>query len=235
MIGLLAPPEPAPAGELDWLMGGPWASFGLVLALALIVLFVSRLLGQRAARPGLRGGGRGRPDFDLRVAKLESLPVVTIADAERGPVHVVGTVCDAEGGMGTLLYRNRYRGQRATAIAAELVLVRDDTGLIGLEKLEDARVIAPRETVGDHEVVSLLLGDRVQVLGDLLRFEQPTPIGERREPLVGMLGTLGPIQIRVLERSPSAAEQRPAAVGSSEPATTIDPHPDHDTSETPSP
>lgn len=231
---ILLAPEPAPAGELDWLMGGPWASFGLVLALALIVLFVSRLLAQRAARSGggLRGGGRGRPDFDLRVAKLESLPVTTIAEAKRGPIHVVGTVCDAEGGMGTLLYRNRYRGQRATAIAAELVLVRDETGLVGLEKLEDARVIAPRETVGDHEVVSLLLGDRVQVLGDLLRFEQPTPIGERREPLVGMLGTLGPIQIRVLERSPSAAEQRPAAAGISEPAATTDPHPDHDTSET---
>jgi hypothetical protein len=202
---LLAPPAPAAeptADELGWLTNGPWASLGLVLALALIVLFASQMLAQRAKRggTGLRGGGRGRPDFDLRVAKFESLPVVRIAEAKRGPVHLVGTVHDAEGAMGNLLYRNRHRGQRATAIAAEMVLVRDETGLVGLSKLEDARVIAPKETVGDHEVVSLMLGDRVQLLGELLPFDPPTPIGERREPLVGMLGTLGPVQIRVLER-----------------------------------
>jgi hypothetical protein len=224
---ILAPPESvardresesAPSSELDWLSGGPWASFGLVLALALIVLFVSRLLAGRAQRPGQRGGGRNQPDFDLRVAKLEALPVGTIFASKRGPVHLVGTIHDAEGGMGPLLYRNRFRGRRATAIAADLVLVRDETGLVGLEKLEDARVIAPRETVGEHEVVSLMLGDRVQILGDLLRFEQATSIGERREPLVGMLGTLGPIQIRVLERPhPQATPTSPLDSDTNEP------------------
>lgn len=210
MIRMMAPPESTPSGELDWLAGGPWASFGLVLALALIVLFVARLLAARNQRSGLRGGGRSQPDFDLRVAKLESLPVITISAAKRGPVHLVGTIHDAEGGMGKLLYRNRFRGRRATAIAAELVLVRDETGLVGLEKLEDARVIGPRETVGEHEVVSLMLGDRVQILGDLLRFEQATAIGEQHEPMVGMLGTLGPIQIRVLERATASAVPEPA-------------------------
>lgn len=228
MIAMISmAPEPEPS-ELDWLTGGPWASFGLVLSLALIVLFVSRVLAQRAQRPGagLRGGGRGKPDFDLRVAKLEALPVGTIAEAKRGPVHLIGTIHDAEGGMGKLLYRNRYRGQRATAIAAELVLVRDETGLVGLEKLEDARVLAPRETVGDHEVVSLMLGDRVQLLGDLLRFEQPTSIGERGEPMVGMLGTLGPIQIRVLERPSSPASADLEQARSDEP-THSEPRLDH--------
>jgi hypothetical protein len=226
---MVAPPAPEPSGELEWLTSGPWASFGLVLALALIVLFASRLLAQRAQRRGGQRGGRNQPDFDLRVAKLEALPVVTIAEAKRGPVHLVGTIHDAEGGMGNLLYRNRFRGQRATAIAAELVLVRDETGLIGLEKLEDARVIAPRETVGDHEVISLMLGDRVQLLGDLLRFEQPTAIGERAEPMVGMLGSLGPIQIRVLERPSASADLEPAR--SDEP-TPSEPRLDHDTNET---
>lgn len=227
VASILAPAEPAPSSELDWLSGGPWASFGLVLALALIVLFVSRLLAGRATRSSLRGGGRSQPDFDLRVAKLESLPVGTIAASQRGPVHLVGTIHDAEGGMGTLLYRNRFRGKRATAIAAELVLVRDETGLVGLEKLEDARVIAPRETAGEHEVVSLMLGDRVQILGDLLRFEQATPIGERGEPLVGMLGTLGPIQIRVLERA-TASEQPTLGLHPQSPST---PPLDQDTNE----
>jgi len=232
---LLAPPEPAQAtGDLDWLTSGPWASFGLVLSLALIVLFVSRLLAQRSQRSGQ--ASRSQPDFDLRVAKLEALPVTTIAAAKRGPVLFVGTVCDAEGGMGSLLYRNRFRGRRATAIAAELVLVRDETGLVGLEKLEDARVIAPRETVGEHEVVSLMLGDRVQVLGDLLRFEQPTLVGERSEPLVGMLGTLGPIQIRVLDRPAASSVTEPASDPAGHPAGhPAPPEPDsatHETNET---
>ncbi len=227
MISLAVQPE---SSDLDWLTNGPWASLGLILALALIVLSVSRLLAQRAARSGGGSRGRSQPDFDLRVAKLESLVVTTIGEAKPGPVHVVGTVCDAKGGMGKLLYRNRFRGRRATAIAAELVLIRDETGVVGLENLEDARVLGPRETVGDHEVVSLMLGDRVQVLGDLLRFDQPAPFGERGEPMVGMLGTLGPIQIRVLDRP--ASNDRVSESPTPAPSGPPGPPSDHDTSQT---
>lgn len=221
----MAPAPDAQVGDLDWLLDGPWATLGLLMALALIVLFVAKLAAERGRSSKSK---RSMPDLDLRVAKLEALPVSPILSAAPGPVHVEGTICDAAGGLGRLLYRNRYKGRRATAIAVERVIIRDAGGLVGLEDLEGARVIAPKESAGAHDVVSLYMGDRVQVLGDLERFEQPTPIGEQGDLLVGMLGTLGPIQIRVLAREPASHDHdppRPAASAEHEPH-------DHETAST---
>jgi hypothetical protein len=224
-----APAPDAQTGDLDWLLDGPWATLALLIAVALVVLFVAKLASERSRSSKSK---RSMPDLDLRVAKLEALPVSPIVSATAGPVHIEGTICDAAGGLGRLLYRNRYKGRRATAIAVERLILRDASGLVGLEDLEGARVIAPKETAGAHDVVSLYMGDRVQVLGDLERFDQPAPIGEHGDLLVGMLGTLGPIQIRVLEREPaSPAAPRPAASAEHESTSPSEP-PDHETAPT---
>jgi hypothetical protein len=196
-----APPESG-SDELGWLTGGPWAEFGLLVILAVVVLFVANML-----RAGKRGAARLRsqPDFDLEVARLERLPASPITSAAKGNVHVEGVLVAAEGALGegprAMVFHNRAGGVRATAVAAELVMLADETGMVGLENLDQARVIAPREERGEHKTISLRLGDRVQVLGQLLRFDTPRTIGEHPQSMVGTLGSLGPIQIRVLERT----------------------------------
>lgn len=200
------PPElggkPVPDDEqINWLLDAPWAKVALMITLAVGVLVLANMLMRgRRGRKGLR-----KPDFDLRVAKLEALPVVPIAEAKPGPVHLSGTLGKGDGALGTgeraCVYQNRAGSSRATAIAAELVLLRDESGIVGIEQLESARVIAPKEDMGAHEIVALYLGDRVEVVGELIHFDQPqTADGE---PLRGMLGTLGQIQVRLIERPPA--------------------------------
>ena len=184
-------------GEINWLLEAPWAKVALLVALAVGVMFFasqrSRANKRRGARP---------PDFDLRVAKLEALPLVAIAEAKSGDVHLAGTVIKGEGALGTgpraCVYQNRARGSRATAIAALLVFVEDESGVIGLEGLDDARVIAPKEELGAHDTLSLYLGDRIELVGELMTFDTPQTVDDK--PLLGMLGSLGPIQVRVIER-----------------------------------
>ncbi|MFO7565343.1 MAG: hypothetical protein R6X02_22055 [Enhygromyxa sp.] len=203
----LGPPElggkPVPDDEqINWLLDAPWATLALMITLAVGVLVLANMLmrGRKGRKSRLR-----KPDFDLRVAKLEALPVTPIAEAKPGPVHVIGTLREGDGALGTgaraCVYQNRAGSSRATAIAAELVLLRDESGLVGIEQLESARVIAPKEDRGAHDIIALYLGDRVEVVGELMHFEQPqTADGE---PLRGMLGSLGQIQVRVIERPPA--------------------------------
>jgi len=208
----LGPPElggkPVPDEEqINWLLDAPWAKLALLITVAVGVLVLANLLmrSRRGRKRGLR-----KPDFNLGVAKLEELPVVPITAAKAGPVHVIGTLRKGDGALGTgeraCIYQNRAGSSRATAIAAELVLLTDESGTIGLEQLDSARVIAPKETDGPHDTIALYLGDRVEVVGELMLFDQP-PTADG-EPLRGMLGSLGQIQVRVIER-PAAGVDSP--------------------------
>jgi hypothetical protein len=203
LLFAFGPPElggkPVPdEQEINWLLDAPWAKVALMITLAVGVLVLANMLMRgRKGRRGLR-----KPDFDLRVSKLEALPVVSIAEAKPGPIHLIGILRKGDGALGTgeraCVYQNRAGSSRATAIAAELVLLRDESGIVGIEQLESARVIAPKEDRGAHDIIALYLGDRVEVVGELMGFDQPqTADGE---PLRGMLGTLGQIQVRLIER-----------------------------------
>jgi hypothetical protein len=195
--------------EINWLLDAPWAKVALLITLAVGVLILTNVL----MRNRRAGRGRHKPDFDLRVAKLEALPVTKIAEAKAGPVHLIGTLRKGDGALGTgeraCVFRNRAGSSRATAIAAELVLLADETGVIGLEQLDAARVIAPKQEDGPHDTIALYLGDRVEVVGELMHFDAPQTIDG--EPLRGMLGSLGQFQVRVVERpTPDSANSDPA-------------------------
>lgn len=234
LLAALGPPElggqavPDETSEIDWLLNAPWAKVGLLITLAVGVLVLANVVmkGRKPER-----GLRARPDFDLRVAKLEALPVVGLAEAKNGPVHVEGVIRMGEGALGTgpfaCVYHNRHGSGRKTAIAAELALLaeagegEEASVILGLENLEQARVIAPREDDGPHDTISLYLGDRVQVLGDLLLFDDPKSIGGA--DMRGMLGARGQIQIRVLERP-----ERPQAPQAPSPDASANPNSDSD-------
>jgi hypothetical protein len=223
MFGL-GPPElggtPVPdEEEINWLLDAPWAKLALLITVAVVVMVLANMLMRsRQARRGRRP-----PDFDLRVAKLEALPVAPIASAKSGAVHLIGTLRKGAGALGTgehaCVFRNRSGSSRATAIAAELVLLTDESGTVGLEELESARVIAPKEDQGSHDTIALYLGDRVEVVGELVLFD--TPQTADGEPMRGMLGSLGQIQVRVIER-PSAGAPRVDSPQPSQPELTPD-------------
>ncbi len=198
------PPElggtavPDEADDFDWLADGPWGKVALLLLGAGAVMFVANLL----MRSNRRKRGLSTPDFDLQVAKLEQLPIGTIAAAKRGPIHLEGVLERGDGALGTgphaCVYQNRAKASRATAIAAELTLLSDGTGVVGLTSLERARVIAPKEDNGAHEIIALYLGDRVEVVGEMATFDTAQTAGGRE--LRGMLGWNGQIQVRVTAR-----------------------------------
>jgi hypothetical protein len=178
-----APPElggkavPDEADDVDWLLDGPWGKVAMLLLGAGVVMLVANLL----MRNSRRKRNLGQPDFDLRVSKLEQLPVTPIAQAVRGEVHLEGVLELGDG-----------------ALAAELTLLCDETGVVAISSLESARVIAPKQDSGANEIIALYLGDRVEVVGEMSTFETPQTAGGRE--LRGMLGSLGQIQVRVLSR-----------------------------------
>lgn len=194
--GKAVPDEPA--DEFDWLLDGPWGKVAILLLGAGVVMVAANLL----MRSQKRKRNLSQPDFDLQVAKLEQLPITPIAETKRGPVHIVGVLEIGDGALGTgphaCVYQNRAKASRATAIAAELVLLRDESGAVGLSKLESARVIAPKQDQGAHEIIALYLGDQVEVVGEMTTFDTPQTAGGRE--LHGMLGWNGQIQVRVTTR-----------------------------------
>jgi hypothetical protein len=199
-----APPElggkavPDEPDDVDWLLDGPWGKVAILLLGAGVVMLVANLL----ARNNKRRRDLAKPDFNLQVAKLEQLPITTIAAAAPGEVHLEGVLERGDGALGSgphaCVYQNRARASRATAIAAELTLLSDETGVVALRSLETARVIAPKEDNGAHEIIALYLGDRVEVVGEMMTFETPQTAGGR--DLRGTLGSLGQIQVRVIQR-----------------------------------
>ena len=196
-------------GEIDWILDGPWAKLALLITVAIAVLTMSNLLMKRR---NAAGGGRIRGDFDLEVAKMEQLPITPIAQAKAGPVRLEAVLVSTQGSLGgkpgrECVWRNRYGGARSTAVASELVMARDSSGQVGIEDLEGARVLAPKdEGGGKHEFASLYLGDRVELLG-YLRAEHHGDAEAASERVYGMMGVDSQVQVRMLERAtPSETE-----------------------------
>lgn len=198
---LAAPMLLAAGDEIDWMFAGPWGTLLVLFAVAAGVLLLSRRMTTKRRRGD---GGRKRPDFDLDTARLESLPVSPIAEAVAGPVHLEGVLESSTQSFGKgrpCVWLNRAGQGRDTAIAAELVMLADATGKAGLENLEGARVIAPREPgATGHDAVALYLGDRVQVLGQF-RPEAHGADEAATERVYGLLGSDAPMQVRVLTRA----------------------------------
>lgn len=212
---LWAPPElggkavpDQPAEDVDWLLDGPWGKVALLLIGAGAVMFVANVL----MRANKRKRGLSQPDFDLTVAKLERLPITPIAAAKPGPVHIEGVLERGDGALGNgphaCVYQNRAKSSRATAIAAELTLLSDESGVVAISSLENARVIAPKQDQGAHEIIALYLGDRVEVVGEMTTFETPQTAGGRE--LHGMLGSSGQIQVRVTARPEHSTHDHPS-------------------------
>jgi hypothetical protein len=201
-----APPEE----DITWLMSAPWGKAAIILVAAMAVLFLGNTLMMRKKKAG--GGRMSRLDFDVSVARLEDTPRVAIADAKTGPVHLTGRVLSATGTLGSRdgharVWNNRAGAGRRTAVGAELAVVGDETGQIGIEGLEGARVIAPREAGKLHDTVSLYVGDLVQVLGHFVA-EHHGDDAESKNNIYGMMGADRQVQLRVLERYDGAAGAR---------------------------
>ena len=123
------------------------------------------------------------------------------------------------------------RASRRAAVAAELVLVRDESGQASIECLDLARVIAATNPKAGGrsqavDTVSLHIGDRVQILG-YFRAEQHGDDHKAADRVFGMLGDKGHIQVRLLERptqvvSDEGTGDSNAAQGSSAPAAEPD-------------
>ena len=205
---------PASTEDLGWLGDAPWAKVGLVITVAVFVLTIGGAMAKRKPR-GSGVNFRGKRDFDLQVAKLESLAVSPIASATSGPVHLEGVLSSANETLGgppqsARIYHNRKGASRKAAVAAELVLLRDDSGQASIEQLELARVIAATDPKADGrsqaaDTISLHIGDRVQVLG-YFRAELHGDDDLAAERVFGVLGDDGQIQVRLLERPAPDAE-----------------------------
>jgi hypothetical protein len=189
-------------GELDWLQHGPWATLAVLIAAAVAVLMAGNLVTRRRPR---RGSTRPRGDFDLDVARMQDLPVTAIAEAKAGPVHLEAVLVSSTGSLGgapgrECVWRNRHAGSRSTAVGSELVIAQDASGQVGVERLEQARVLAPKDPGGArHEFASLYLGDRVQLLGRFRRERYGDDLDPDRR-VYGMLGVDSDVQIKLLER-----------------------------------
>lgn len=209
----------ASSEEITWLGDAPWARVGLVICAAVFVLTVGGVLAKRRPR-GLRLEGGGKKDFDLQIARLESLPVTPIASANDGPVHLQGVLSSANQTLGgpprsARIYHNRKGASRRAAVAAQLVLLRDESGQASIECLDLARVIAATNPKAGGrsqavDTVSLHIGDRVQVLG-YFRAEHHGDDHKAADRVFGMLGDRGHIQVRLLERPSHAASNESAA------------------------
>ncbi len=195
------------SGQLVWL--------AVLVPIAVVVFFLGsrrsrRQLGALSPRGRDRfvpGGGRRDAAWRATVDRLEAKAATAIARAQPGPVRVEGTISWASGNLGgtpgrECVWRNRAGAGPQTAVAAELIIVADQSGRCGVEQLEAARVSAPVDKAGAHyESTSLHIGDRVEVTAS---FETDV-VGEHDDPaqlVYGTLGTDGRVSIRVLERPP---------------------------------
>lgn len=202
LITALAPSGDEPKGdEIDWLLSAPWASLALIMLLAVVVLFAGNILSKSKRR---RSAANARPNFDLDVARMESLPAANPAEAKSGAAHFEGVLVSSVGSLGgsperATVYQNRAGASRSAAVASELVVVQCEGGRISIENLEEARVLAPKQDMGPHKVIRLNLGDRVQILGHFTR-EVSGDDSDPTQRVYGALGQSGQAQVRVLER-----------------------------------
>lgn len=201
--------------------------FAILVPIALLVVWYARRefrrnRGDTSLRPAgrlfLRSSPRVREQaWRAQIARLEARPPTAIAAATRAPVRVVGLLRSASGNLGgpqgnECVWRNRAGARPQSAVGAELVILADETGRVGIEGIEAAFVIAPAEHHSHHhENVSLYLGDRVEVFGE---FDPEPATGENEkatsaELVYGTLGARGPLEIRLVERAASGVPCEP--------------------------
>jgi len=221
---LVSPAASGPASDDDPFSPfeglGPQLGLMLLLAaLAVMVVWISRRTGKRRKDSlGKKRPGWADPQWRAQVELLRQSPT-PIADARAGDVCVVATLASAPLALGgpperACVWRNTMGSDAATAIAAEIVFVADDSGRAVLEHLELARVIAPLESAPGRgaertrRVAALYIGDRVEIIA---RFDidKAGDDADPRELVYGTLGAEGLLEIRVLERAISPAPAPP--------------------------
>ncbi len=222
MIALVGAPTPtsdAAAQDDPFSMladsGGPLFLLALLIPVAVMVVWVgsrrfSKARGASALRP--RGGvlfdaPRKRSErWRKTVNRLEARDPSKAAEAKPGPVRLEGVLVHASENLGgapgrECVWRNRAGASAASAVGAEMVFLRDDSGSCSIEDLERAYVIAPAEKhTYHHENVSLYLGDRVEVFG---HFTPEPPTGAEEHPRERVYGTLtfaDGLDLRLLKR-----------------------------------
>jgi len=188
-------------GDVEWIIDGSWTKLAVLVFIAVSVLMLSQLVLKRNS--GARRPSRTRRlDFDLDVARMSQRERSDIASLDDGPSKLEGVIRSATESLGgdshPIVYFNRVGGGREAAVAAELVLVGDDTGQAALMNLDQARVIATPESGASHERICLRVGDRVEVLGTARR-EAETKSSDSPHSSSRVYATLGadaPIQVR---------------------------------------
>lgn len=218
--------------------GGPLFMLAFLVPVAVFVFWVgSRRVSKERGTSALRP--RGRVLFDqprkrserwrATVKRLEARAPSTAATAAAGPVRLQGVLVHASENLGGVpgqecVWRNRAGASSASAVAAEMVFLQDDTGSVSVEDLENAYVIAAAEKhTFHHENVSLYLGDRVEVLG---HFAPETPTGAEAHPTERVYGTLSRVDgldMRLLERPKPKAQPQPQADDATPPPDTAQP------------
>lgn len=178
-----------------------------------------------------KGAFKADPQFSAFVGRALDRGVVTpIASAEAQPIMVRGVITSSDGNLGgapgrECVWRNRSGAPRDAAVAAELVVVTDPTGLLTLEDLDHAEVVAPEEKSSARvSSCALYIGDEVEVIG---RFK-PERFGTDPDPtklVYGSMGAGGNLHVRVCSRAKTPAASRPPgpAEALSSPSPALDP------------
>ncbi len=214
-------------GLFDFFEGAEQDLFLLVLLVPVAVFaiwYASRTFGRARTTDAMRPRGRVLEEHPRKreakwretVEQLEASEPTPIARAKAGPVRVRGVLVAARGKLGgpegrECVWRNRAGGRPDAAVAAELVVIADESGRCGIDGLEGAYVIAPAEKHAlHHENVSLYLGDHVEVFGTF----EPEKTGDDPDPTQNVYGTIVPdagLDIRLTKRESLARNGEPSA------------------------
>ena len=195
----------------------------LIPAAVVVFWFGSRQFRKDRRASDLRPKGRLLRDesatrpakWRAEVERLQMRPPTPIARAKRGAVKLQGVIVGANGNLGgspgrECVYRNRAGARAESAVAAELIVIADETGRCGIEGLEQAYLVAEPDRHGVHvESVSLNLGDRIEAIG-LFDPEELPEHPDATEIVYGTLGARGHLDVRRIER-PSDESGEPKA------------------------
>ncbi len=243
MSGLRLLPAVPAAGDSDPFSmladsGGPLFILALLVPVAVFVFWVgSRRVTKERGTAALRP--RGRVFFDqprkrnerwrATVKKLEAQAPSTAATAKPGPVRLQGVLVNASQNLGGVpgrecIWRNRAGASAASAVAAQMVFLQDESGSVSVEDLEQAYVIAAAQKHSfHHENVSLYVGDRIEVLG---HFTPEAPTGAEGHPSERVYGTLtlvDGLDMRLLVRPSASSEPQENEAASPPPSDTAQP------------
>ena len=208
-----------------------WFLLALLVPAAIVVLWFGhrQLRSLRSAdflepsgRPALEDDPPPPAEFRRTVLRLERGAPTPIAEARSGTtVRICGRIVSATSTFGppdgrACVYRNLEGAPPRAAVAAEALVVADDTGKCGVEGLGRARVRAPAEPIRrGRSGVALYVGDAVEVFGTFERDPIEAP-DDPTQTVYGTLGARGPLEIRVVDR-PSRTARPPSPEESTEP------------------